>query len=154
MSDLVAVGLPDNLRVPPNLRGARMVQQDVFNICNRIKEIDPNLYVVVHEGHPEPFVVMEQGRDGNVYFVSRYDHLEADILEDLQRMLRTPFKDRFNALAKKVDAENEANENAWMESEGHERFIHDFKKALVESNISDAIQGSYSMRVPKNKRGK
>ena len=141
MSDLLVPGIPDNVRVPAHLRGVKLVESDVFDIANRIKAIDPNLYIVLHEKHEHPFVVMENTADGTQHMVSRYDRLDASILEDLRRMLATPFTERFAKLTAQIDKENEDQENAWMESEKHEEFIFNMKKALRDSNIADVSPG-------------
>lgn len=114
----------------------KAVSGDIYNICERIKEIDRNLFIVHHEGHERPFVVMENCVDGEERMVSRYERLDASILEDLQRMLRIPFEQRMETLIKKIDAENAAKEREWEESEAHEKFIWDMKNALRDSNIA------------------
>ena len=151
MSDLLIPGTPDNLRLPPHLRGVKTVEGDLYNVCNRIKEIDPNLYVVLHDGQEKPFVVMENCLDGEQRMVKRYAQLDASILEDLQRMLRIPFAKRFLEEAERVDAYNEAQENAWMESEAHEKLIFDMGRALRESNIAAGRTEPVSMYRGKKK---
>lgn len=136
---ITLVGTPDNLRLPTHLKGARVVTGDVYDICKRIREVDPNLFVVAHDGHPEPFVVMEKCLDGEERVVSRYARLDASILEDLQRMLKIPWMDRFRKLAEEVDARNAERERAWEDSESHERFVWEMGKALKESNISPGL---------------
>lgn len=136
MADLHLPGTPSNMKFPPHLAGKlKMVEHDVYNICGRVKEIDPRLYIVLQEGHEKPWVVMERVED-RVEMVSRYERLDASILDDLRRMLSIPFEHRMKELFKQVDAENKRAENAWKESETHERFMWDFRRALEESNIA------------------
>lgn len=137
--DLHLPGTPSNMKFPPHLAGKmKMVEHDVYNICNRVKEIDPRLYVVLQEGHEKPWVVMERTFQGDsVEMVARYERLDASILDDLRRMLSIPFEQRMRELFEKVDAENKAKENEWKESESHERFMWDFRKALEESGIGN-----------------
>lgn len=143
---LITVGAPENIKIAGvNPHALKMVESDVFNIAQRIKEIDPNLYVVVHEGHARPFVVMEHALDGTERMVSRYDRLDSSILDDLRYMLNVPFERRFAELTKKIDAENERQENAWMESEAHDRMTWEFQRALVDSNLSNPMWGRYYM---------
>lgn len=136
MSDLLLNGVPSNVRLPRRLRGARMMTSDVYNVCDRIKEIDPNLYVVIHENTEQPFVVMEHCTDGEERMVKRYKELTPEILTDLRRMLAIPWETRFKKLAKEVDDHNRKAENAWEESESHERFVFDMGQALKESNLA------------------
>lgn len=143
---LITVGAPDNIKIAGVSPFAlRMVESDVHDIARRIKEIDANLYVVVHQGHERPFVVMEHALDGNERMVSRYERLDASILDDLRYMLRVPFSERFAATTKRVDAENKAQEDAWKESESHEMFMWEFRRALEESNMVDFMWGKYYM---------
>jgi len=140
---LIVPGMPDNFRLPHSVRGARMVESDVFDICKRIKELDTHLYVVYQEGHDEPFVVMESCTDFTERMVKRYKTLEAHIITDLQRMLRIPFEQRIAKKMAEIDAENEAAENAYVESEQTERIIHDMRKALRDSNLADPVTPTF-----------
>lgn len=137
-SNLIGFGRPENMRIagvdPHKLT---VVEGDVFDMANRIKEIDPNLYIVLHDGHAEPWVVMELCLDGWERMVARYAELGPHILEDLRRMIAIPYDERERELQKKIDKENEARENAWMESEAHDRMTWDFRKALEDSNMAD-----------------
>ncbi len=140
--DLHLPTTPKNLRFPTHLRGLKMVEHDVHSVCDRIKELDPNLFVVLQEGHEKPWVVMETTRTGDHEMVSRYEHLGSYIIDDLKRMLSIPFEKRMEALFKKVDAENEQKEHAWKETEQHERFMWDFRKALNDSGIANFRWGT------------
>lgn len=113
-----------------------MIESDVFNVCERIKELSPNLYVVLHEKHELPFVVMEHCIDGEERMVKRYAALDSSIITDLQRMLAIPWDQRAKALMKEVDDFNDAQERAWEDSEQHERLVYDMGKALKESNLA------------------
>ena len=102
----VLVPRPESLRV----RGKavpKLVESDVYNICNRIKQIDPSLFVVWQEGQAKPWIVVEQCADGEQRMVERYEELDARILEDLQRMLRIPYGERFKKITAEIDAHNE-----------------------------------------------
>lgn len=114
-----------------------MVESDVYDICNRIKEIDPNLSVALHEGHAQPWVVMERGPDGEDRFVSRYAELDSRILDNLRYMLAVPFEKRVEVLQKQVE-ENNAK-IGHMNEEQMDRFAHQFRDALVKSNMADPV---------------
>ncbi len=136
MTDLLLHGTPDNMRLPGRLKGARMMTSDVFNVCEQIKQLDPNLYVVLHEGHEKPFVVMEHCIDGQERMVKRYAELDSRILADLRKMITVPWSERYKQLAREIDAHNRKQEAAWEESEAHERFTFELGKALRESGIA------------------
>lgn len=132
---------PDNLHLPPNLRNkVVMVESDVLNVCNRIRDLDPNLYVVFHEKHERPYVVMENCVDGLERFVARYEALDARIIEDLQRMLRVPFDDRWKAEAAKVEKANREKDQEFYTSGKFDEFAHGLRKAMIESNMIDGVQ--------------
>lgn len=137
MSNLIAPR-PSNLTVP-NSRAYTAVESDLYGICSRIKEIDPNLRVVLHEGHPEPWVVVERGADGEERFVARYAELDARVLERLRYMLAVPFETRLQKLEKDIEANN--SQIGKLTEEQLDKLAYDMQKALVESNISDPVWG-------------
>lgn len=129
---------PDQIKVA-GTKGHKIhwVDQDVLGIVQRVKEIDPNLSIILHENHRHPFVVMEQCVDGSCRMVSRYAALDARILDDLRYMLSVPFDKRFEALTRRIDAENEAQEHKWQDSEQWDEFVWNFRQALRDANMAD-----------------
>ncbi len=127
MSVLEVVGRPSNF----DSRGYVRITSDVFNICGRIEELDPNLRVRYNETNPEkPWVVTEMAKDGE-RFVAQYEELDARIIEDLRYMLHVPFLERL-AVQDKREAERKAAEergadDLYQEMAGH--FEHDLRKA-------------------------
>lgn len=122
---------PFGLRTP-----ARFVEHDVYNVCQRIKEIDSRLQVVLQEGHKMPWVVMENCADGNCRMVKRYEELSPAILDDLRRMLAIPFEKRIEEMQKAADRENDAARKH-RESDQWQEFVWDFQRTLHQSNLSD-----------------
>lgn len=145
MSDLL-LNKPANITVRNGQR-LSVVTSDVYNIAERVREIDSRLRLVLHEGHEKPWVVTETAEDGVEYFVSRYEELGSHILEHLQYMRAVPFKDRFEKLAKEADAANDRIGH--MSDERMEEFAHDFQKALVESNMVDPVWTRNYRKIPK-----
>lgn len=140
------------LIVPASTSGIQgtveMVSSDLYNISQRIKEVDPNLSLVFHKGKERPWVVMEKCADGEERFVSRYEKADGRILDDLRRMLATPYMERLEKLEQKIAAENKAKE--FMSDEAFERFAYEFHKAAVESNMIDPKWGKSYRKVKKN----
>lgn len=121
---------PQFLKVRKGGKPVAMVEQDLFDVVNRIKEIDPRLYVLFREGDKLPFIVCERTPEGD-HVVSRYAELHAGILEDLRFMAAVPFMDRYHALATSIDAENKENDRlGGMDGDQFERFAHGFKRAV------------------------
>lgn len=138
---------PHNLR----LKGARLVESDVYHVCERMKEIDPNLYVMLQEGHPKPWVIMEMCADGECRMVGRYDELTPKILDHLREMLATPFQERIDKLQKQLDYENDYARQ--MRDSGEwERFLWEFNRELRVCNFVDQKYFK-SVRPVKKKRG-
>lgn len=131
MSELI-VSTPENITLR---RGQRLsvVTSDVYNIAQRVKELDPNLRIVLHEGHEKPWVIVEMGPDGVERFVSRYEELDSRIIDHLRYMLAVPLQQRVEKLAQEVDKSNE--ELGRLDGERMEKFQYDFHKALLESNM-------------------
>lgn len=155
MSDLIVPGLPGNVRIAGvNNPGAlTMVESDLYNVAGRLKEIDPRLYLVYHEGHEHPWVVMmEDIDDGNTYFVSKYKEADARILEDVNRMKNIPAEKRFAETMKRIDAENAKREAVRpMDEEWFEPFEFEFRKALKQSGLEPGASMPYSVRHTKKK---
>lgn len=111
MSSL-ALPKPDNLRVPDHGR-AHLVEADVYHICDRIKELDPNLYVylldppVCFGERTYRYSVTEFCADRVERLVRRYEELDARVIENLEYMLRVPFEHRLQA-AEATEAQNDA----------------------------------------------
>lgn len=138
--------------VPSNLNAgrARLVDSDLYNICNRIKEIDPNLRLIYHENHEKPWVVFEMCRDGVERLVTRFEHLGPHILDHLRYMLKVPYDKRLAELERQNDAENKKYDG--ISDEKMDRFLWDFDKAARESNLYDPMWiRSYQKIKPKQK---
>jgi len=121
----MTVLIPGHAR-PNNLRFqgvAHVVESDVYNICERIREVDPDLFIVVADP-PRPdgknFIVMEIDQSGAESLVSRYEELDARIIEDVERMRKIPLPQRLEQL-EKDNKKFERAEQERMEEELYER---------------------------------
>jgi hypothetical protein len=139
---LSVIGTPSNMKIAgaPNAK-LRVVESDVFNVCDRIKEIDPSLHVVLHEDHPEPWVVMEHCHDGVTRMVKRYAQLDPSILDDLRYMLHVPYTERARVVAAEVEAHNAELEK--VDEEKMERMAFDMRRALRDANMADIVLPSH-----------
>lgn len=125
-----------------------VVDSDVFNIAERVRELDPSLRVVLHENHERPWVVVERCADGEERFVARYAELDARVVDDLRYMLAVPFDQRLAKVAREAEESNERLGR--MTDEQFDRFAWDFKRSLYEANMADFKWGrSYRPKVTK-----
>lgn len=110
MSSLAIPARPDNFRARA---GMHMLESDVFDICGRVKDLDPNLLVyaldppVAFAGKTYNFAIQEVCADGVERLVQRFEGLDARVIEQLEYLLHVPFEKRF-AEAEKLEAKAEA----------------------------------------------
>lgn len=105
---------------PQNMRGRynRHVDGDVYNIAERIAEIDPSLYIdpieppITLGDQTWNFAITEKCADGVERLVFRTECLDARILEHVQYLLHVPFEKRFDeAERREAKLQAEAKEN-------------------------------------------
>lgn len=105
---------------PSNLRLSRKIpiDSDVFNICERVKELDPRLTIhaydpPVHVGDKTyNYGISEQCDDGVERLVYRVEALDGRIIEHLQYLLHVPFERRFAIAERLADAAEEERKEA------------------------------------------
>lgn len=98
------------------------VEGDVYDICERLKELDPRLHIIlIEDGEQHAYVIMEHCDDGVERMVFKTKELDPRILDKARELLYVPFEDRL----KKIDRENEAYEQAFKEEE-LDRLYEDF----------------------------
>jgi hypothetical protein len=120
------MGGPSNLRSPVG----SAVESDVFDICNRIKEIDPDLVIVPNdEGHAHRFSIQHIDLRGDPYLVMTADALDARILTELRYLLSVPFEKRF-AEAERREKESEAKALELQREALYEKMGYQFYRQL------------------------
>lgn len=92
-----------------------MVESDVFDICNQVKAIDPNLKVIWFDREDDPYVVMETSADGVERMVCKADALDGRLITKLQYLLHVPFEKRFEEIEKANTAFEAAKAEEQME---------------------------------------
>lgn len=99
---------------PTNFRsdGTEVIDSDVFNICERLREISRSL-VLRYDHAQEKFIVSEVCEDGVERFVKKYDELTPQIESDMRYLLGVPFAER----VKELERENEKFEQQFHEDE-------------------------------------
>lgn len=110
---IVPTGLaPSNLSLPPG-NTARFVDSDLYNICERIKQVSPRLQVVLLEDGrgSHTWAIMENCEDGVLRLVKKYRELDGRVITDMQRLLALPFEQRLEqALEEAEEAERKERE--------------------------------------------
>lgn len=130
MSQLLAAGRPSNLRTP-GLNA--IVESDVFDICNRVKEIDPDLVVWANdENHQHRFTVQGIDREGNEYPILFVDELDGRVITELQRRMyiqQIPFAKRW-AEFEKLEAQQEKARDEAEREKLYEKMGYQFYRQL------------------------
>jgi len=99
---------------PDNLHGSygTLVDADVYNICERLKEIDPRLKIhfidppIRYGPKVYNFSITEACDDGVERLVFRVEELDARVIQHVQYLLKVPFETRF-AKAEAIEAKRE-----------------------------------------------
>jgi hypothetical protein len=126
MSGIIAAGWPSNMLATV---GA-YVESDVFDICHRILEIDPDLLIVPNDpGHAHRFSIQHLDKNGNAYLVMTAETLDARILTDLQYLLHVPFEKRY-AEAERLEAERERQRDEEQREKLYEKMGYQFYRQL------------------------
>jgi hypothetical protein len=131
MSDLM-LPMPSNVVTRNRMA---VVDSDLFNIAQRVREVDPNLVLLLDERNEKPWVVMERGADGVERFVKRYSELDNRIVEDLKYMLAVPLNERMERVNREIEQADA--ERQGLKGEKFEQFAHDFMEAGKKSGIID-----------------
>ena len=147
---------PENLLLSGGQK-SMLVESDVFDICERVREIDPNLFIVtldhpVHE--PYRFAVMENCPDNCARMVKRYEELDARVIDDLRYFAAKPLPERLREIER-----NEDKEKAEMHERELEEMYDAFGGAMWSQLDHDGfIAGgrgvSYAKRGVKSKVGR
>lgn len=96
-----------NLHLPEG-SGVKVIDSDLFNIADRIREIDPGLYILsVDRPDGHWFVIMQPCADGEDRMALRCKELDARAVERLQYMLHVPFEQRFDEIVRQIDEDEE-----------------------------------------------
>lgn len=115
--------LPDSYR-PTNLHlkstvKARFIDGDVLDICERLAEIDPSLYIVeLTESGKDGAIwaVMEHCIDGVDRLVAKVNDFDARVLTKIAYLMHVPFEHRLRAIEE---------ENAAYEQTAHENYLEE-----------------------------
>src|SRR5690606_24816068 len=98
---------PANLLVSPGVR-PRVLTSDLYDICRRVAELDPSLFVVaLASDDPRPYrwIIMERCRDGvdRMALRVREGELDGRVIDRLREILAVPLDERVRRLERELD---------------------------------------------------
>jgi hypothetical protein len=113
----------------------------MYDICSRIKEVDPSLFIiVVDDKNSHSFIIMEHCSDGVDRLVWKVKELDQRVIDKALRLKAIPFEHRFAEAEKEEKRmEEEAKEEQFEEL--YERMgapmIREFERAgFIQRNRS------------------
>lgn len=95
------------------------IDSDVYSICDRIKQISPNLHInVFADGEVTKFVITEDCIDGVNRLVKKFDSLDARMITELEKMMALPLQSRLTETERQIEIderkrEEERSEQLW-----------------------------------------
>lgn len=138
---------PSNLNLPDSM-DAVPIESDLYNICERLKELSPRLHVVYIEGDLErPWTIMEECIDGVSRTVFCCSTLNAEVITRVERIMRIPLETRYA----QAEKENELYEKAAAEEE-FERLYENMGRPLWTELDKCGFIDSRPVSYPKNPR--
>lgn len=140
MSNLQIPGsaAPNNLHFAADARAA-LVEKDLYDICERIKEIDPRLFIVVLDKQADPeysFAIMEHCDDGWDRLVWRVKELDQRVLKKAEYLRKVPFERRLEE-AEAMEARMKAEEDEASFNELYERLGGPMRRQLIHDGFVD-----------------
>lgn len=139
----LSVPRPSNM----DTRFGNLVEHDLYMIAERIKEVDPSLFIVFHEEREDAskYVVMEKCEDGVDRMVFRTDALDGRIIEKLQYLRHVPFERRL-AEAERTEAQAKASHESYQREKMYEEIGAPMLPLLLKTGAIDSRRESYPTR--------
>jgi hypothetical protein len=117
--DLVLPGItPDNLKLDGAIKSA-MITSDVFNICERLKELNPRLEVHAiwddRPGGDRGYAIMERVAPDETKLVFKCRELDARVIHEVQYLIGVPFSERMARVEKLLADEDRRQKEAELD---------------------------------------
>lgn len=148
--DIPGTAAPNNLHFGVDVR-ATIVDGDLYNICERIKEVDPRLFIVVLDKKSDDdysFAIMEHCDDGWDRLVWRVKELDQRVLTKAERLRKIPFERRMEE-AEAMEARMKAEDEADAFNELYERLGAPMRRELANTGFIDPINYTSVPKVSK-----
>ena len=143
MSDIILPNTTAGLRG----RFGAFVTSDVFHIAERLQEVDKRLFIEAFDepihwhGYTYNFAIVEYVPEKQDYeLVMRVEHLDARVIDRVERMRKIPFAQRF-AAAERAEAKWAEEDKQRRLDEQYEKMGAPFLRKLEECNFIDPKWG-------------
>lgn len=138
IDELLLPGVPANVRPGGRIK-VEAVTNDMFNIAERLAEINPRLAVNITENQvtgEKAYTIVEEVPGYGPQVVFRCNVLDARVLEHVRYLLNVPFEKRF-AEAEKIADKHEADSHEHELDELTERIGLPMVRDLMECGFID-----------------
>lgn len=136
---------PHNLHFGDDVQ-VRVVDSDMYNICDRLREIHPDMYIVAATRDGEIiFNIMDAAPDGSVQRIFRCKELDARVLEKVRYIMSVPFEERYALACREIDEHDAAQKEEQLE-DLYERLGRPMWTQLEHDGFIDGRNKSYSKR--------
>ena len=145
MSKIVIPGssAPANLHLADGIK-ITMVESDMYNICERIREVDPSLFIVqlIDDARGCAYAIMEHCADDEDRLVYKTRELDARVIEKCRYLKAVPFEKRFAQIEEQIDKEEAEQRELEME-ELYEQLGAPMLPDLYKTGFIDSRPTSY-----------
>lgn len=136
---------PSNLHVPKGTK-VKVIDSDLYGICERVKEIDPNLFIILLEGDSGAnFSIIEKCKDGVDRLVFRVKELDGRVIKKLQRLMGMDLMERLAEL-EKMEYEAEAKQKEEEFEDLYQKVGEPMRRQLWHDGFIDHRGKSYPTR--------
>ena len=135
--DIPGSAAPNNLHFGADV-GATIVEGDLYNICSRLEEVNPSLFIVALESPDgKSFAIMEHCEDGWDRLVWRVAELDARVVKKAEYLQKVPFDRRLEE-AEKAEAQMEAEDNLNAFESLYEKLGAPMRRELAKTGFIDS----------------
>lgn len=139
--DIPGSAAPNNLHFAEDVK-ATIIEADLYNICERLREVDPSLFIILLEdGNDHRFTIMEKCDDGWDRLVWSVDALDARVIDKARYLKSVPFEHRVDE-AEKVEARMIAEKEAEAFEEFYDKLGGPMKRQFAHDGFIDPINST------------
>lgn len=143
--DIPGSAAPNNLHFADDVR-ATIIESDLYDICTRLHEIDPTLFIILLEdGNSHRFTIMEHCADGWDRLVWSVNELDQRILQKAAYLKKIPFEHRLEE-AEKVEAKMKAEQENDAFEEFYEKLGGPMRSQLRHDGFTEGNFTDYAKR--------